>query len=78
MALQRARMGDRVAAALTHRREDLLEIGTGIDGDDPGTDVDHDSAWPGVLAIGDDRADYRHEVGKVDVTLRTAAAFPTT
>lgn len=59
-------MSDRVSAALTHRREDLLEIGTGIDGNDPGTGVDRDSACPGVHAIGDDRADHRHEVGKVE------------
>lgn len=48
----------------------------GIDGNDPGTDVDCDSACPSAHAIGDDRAAHRHEVGKVEHYASYCCRFP--
>jgi hypothetical protein len=71
-------MGDRLAAALTHRREDLLEIGTGIDGNDPWTDVDRDSPAEAFTPPAMIAPTIGMKLARWNVARRTAAAFPTT
>jgi hypothetical protein len=68
-------VGDRVAVAPA-RPQDLPEVKTSIEGDDPWIDIDYDPPWPTARTVCDDRADHVAEVRELKGDAPNRPSFP--